>query len=128
MKDLTDSPFSDKTFISGPKGYYRPDGKSKYLGIANFTQDNRTFKFKDNKEFYLFKPKGDKAQVAADLFPPRKDSDLCATPAYMSNGKPSLLCTGQNSPTSAGKNGDNPKTVPFFGSKILRTANSYLDS
>ena len=100
--------------ITGAKGYVDTSGKSKYKAFAKFN-------FGSRKSFHLFKPEGDKAQVIADLFPPFEGKESKAnTPAIMSNGKPSTLDVGKNSPMSKG-----PRQIPFYGSEVLRTAASY---
>jgi len=121
IKDLSDGPNSKAIFLRGARGYYDPTAKSKYMGLAKFGFGSRNyFSFKDGKPFYLFKPKGDKAKVVADLFDPKGKGGISMTPTIMSNGKPSLLPGGKNSPMSKG-----PNEIPFFGSEILRTAASY---
>jgi hypothetical protein len=102
--------------ITGAEGYVDTSGKSKYEGFAKFNMRSKDYIFTTNKAFYKFKPVGDKAHVIADLFPNTTNA-VVNTPAKMSNGQDSALDVGKNSPLSAG-----PKSIPFYGSEILRTS------
>ena len=95
--ELTLGPPNSTKYLKGYRGadgYLDRSGPSpgrKYKGLARFKMRSKDYIVTPGREYYLFKPRGDKAFYMADLFKAKMNKFAPATGAYDSDGNRSLI-------------------------------------